>query len=231
MTSDLQGSTSPSILKLTASLKSIPYNTEIAYIQLFVTNNTDSTIVCSQLVFDLKIGRAANCIAEDASGIRINPVPDSDWVIVSDNNGRFTACPATASFRKLKPGSAIAFIITGIMTNELPGLTTIKVTGTGGGDEGGFTTSAEVPIAKIPAGLNITGFAVSAATVAANAPVELEWTIVGATTCTLVLPNTMLPNLSSNARFIVRPMKTTKYVLSATESGRAISEEITVVVE
>jgi len=230
MTNESRESKSPPPLSFSITPKMIPYGKTVSSLQVIITNTTDSVIVCSQFVIDLKIGSSSVCISEDASAITMKSVTGSDWIINRNSEGQFAASVPTNSQVKLNPRCALSFIIRGITTNSIPGLTTISVCGSGSVNGVGFTAPGEISLAKVPAGTNITGFTANPVTVPPDTPVNLEWVTIGAIMCTLSSPDGKRA-VAPNGMFTVLPAKTTSYTLTATDRGHSVHEEITVVVE
>jgi len=124
----------------------------------------------------------------------------------------------------LAPGDSIAFLISGIDVNELPGLAMITVY-----ERTDVPRQALLSVSKMPPGLAITRFTASPVQVAPNQQSTLAWQTTGADSVTLSCQgeSKIYPAIG---QCDIRPERTTLYTLTATGSGTYTYQQLTVYV-
>jgi hypothetical protein len=198
-----------------------PQQPQVIDLMITVYNPMPKPVPCTQLVFVLPIG-AGNGSLTTVPAVGVAPGQGVPWKITSDGQGNLKALPQPPA-TGLDVGASIAFKVTGIQVNQLPGLAEILVY-----EQTDTTRSTQLGISKVPPGLAITSFSASPVQVSPNDPVELAWTTTGATTCTLSW-NGQSQNVATSGTYTIRPGATTTVTLNATGAS-TISQQLTIYV-
>ena len=99
---------------------------DTASLFLAVNNDTATHRDCPQLIFVLPVGTGAGDLTADPAGLTATVADGTSWAIESDGSGTFTAMPQPPA-TGLDAGESVAFSISGLVVNELPGLAEIAV--------------------------------------------------------------------------------------------------------
>ena len=218
----------PALFAYDAAPRTVPFtddSTRPSTVTLMVTVNNSQPVEvdCVQIVFALPVGVRNGDLTANPSTIACTPVQGVPWSIDSDDNGNFTAMPSPPA-RGLDVGDSIAFLLSGIEVNDLPGqvmITVYEVT-----DE---TREWQVPLVKVEPGLAITSFTASPVQVRSGQDSTLSWTTTGAETCRISWDGGGVDVAPEGTRR-VQPERTTTYTLSASGDGRTLVAQITVYV-
>lgn len=218
----------PALFAYDATPANVPYTSDSHDVQqvtlmITVNNPTAAHVDCSQLVFSLPVGSGNGDLTTNPSAIACSPCLGVPWTISSDDEGSFTAMPQPPA-TGLDVGDSIAFLLSGVQVNELPGLTMVTVY-----EATDTVRSALVPVAKVPPGLAITSFTAAPVQVRAGDVSTLSWTTTGASSCTLSWSGQTVP-VELDGEHPVRPQSTTTYTLTAVGDSSPITEQITVYV-
>jgi hypothetical protein len=196
----------------------VPYTTDPNHptpvtLMITVNNPTPKFVDCPQLVFTIPTGTGAGAITNNPAKITPSPALGVPWTITSDKAGNLTAIPNPGT-SGLGVGDSIAFLITNIDINDLPGLAVIDVW------EGLDPRYTNLDVSKTPPGLAITSFTANPIQISAGDTTTLSWTTTGAQTCTLSWQGNTKTNLKTDGELPVTPEITTTYTLTATNTPR-----------
>ncbi len=94
--------------------------------QLGAANITGAHVDCSEITFALPIGICDNELTADPSAISVSAAPGTTWAVSTDGRGNITARP-TPPATGLDNGESVAFIVSSVRVNEIPGSAPIVI--------------------------------------------------------------------------------------------------------
>jgi hypothetical protein len=186
------------------------------------TNPTPVHHDVTQIVFSLPIGSGNGDLTSNPA-VQTTPALGVPWTIDSDGAGGLTAMPQPPA-TGLGPADSIAFFVSAIQVNELPGLAEITVY-----EQADAVRQALLAVSKVPPGLAITEFTASPIQVPPGQPTTLAWQTTGADSVTLSWQGGS-KLLAPNGQCVMRPSQSTLYTLTATGSGHSTYQQLTVYV-
>lgn len=181
-------------------------------LMITVNNPTGKHVNCPTLVFSLPVGSRAGDLTSNPGALAATSAQGVPWTITSDKAGNLTALPE-AGTTGLRAGDSIAFLVSNIEVNALPGLAMVSAWEQS--DELRYTS---LGISKVPPGLDITSFTVNPVQIPAGGSTTLSWTTTGAQTCTLSWQGNSRTGLPVDGTLPVSPVETTTYTLTATST-------------
>lgn len=184
-----------------------------------VNNPIGTHVECSELVFTIPIGRGAGDLTTDPSGLAPAPALGVPWSITSDDAGNLTALP-NAGTTGLGAGDSIAFLISNVHVNDLPGLALVGVW-----EQTDDLRYDYLRVTKVAPGLAITSFTANPVQVSTGSPTTLSWTTTGAQTCTLSWQGNTRAGLDPDDTLQISPTETTTYTLTASSTPQGQEQE------
>ncbi len=161
-------------------------NPSMASMVVTVSNNTHKPIWCNKLTFGIPIGKLAQDLTDDATGILVSANPSSEWQISQTTSGVFVATPTKPEYEKIAEGG-ISFQIFNIPVNKQVGTFTLGVTESSSTNGSDFTDkSNKYDLAKFPYGFYVGNFAASSPLVGHGEPVTLTWNGADIATYTMI---------------------------------------------
>lgn len=192
-------------------------------LMLVVANSAGHDVTCAQIGFALTPGREAADLTEDVATIAVGVVQGTHWTPAGDTPGIFAWTP-DPGHEVLHDGESIAFVLTGIAVNDVPGLVPVTVYETT--DE---PRQARLALVKSEAALGITSFTAVPVQVNPGQRTTLTWTTIGADHCTLSTDASSRA-VDPKATRKETPAATTTYTLTAEGQGTSQTAQIIVTV-
>lgn len=216
----------PALFTYAITPTSVPYRNagdspQTVDLTITVLNPTLGPVRCSRLVFVLPVGSGGSDLTATPA-VGTEPGLGVKWSITSDGQGTLTAMPK-APVTGLDLGGSIAFSVTGVQVNTLPGLTEIEVW-----EQTDTRRTTQLEVSKVPPGLAITSLAANPVQVGAGDTVTIAWATTGATTCTLLWDGLVTP-VPPTGTYPISLDATTTVTLNATAES-TISQQVTVYV-
>jgi hypothetical protein len=213
----------PAAFAYAATPTVVPYTAESTQpvpVTLLITinNPTPKFVNCTQLVFSIPVGTGAGALTNNPASITPQPALGVPWTITSDKAGNLTAVPNVGT-SGIGAGDSIAFLISEVEVNTLPGLAVIDVW-----EQSDVLRQSYLNVSKAPPGLAITSFSANPIQVPAGTSTTLSWTTTGAQTCTVSWPGGTKTGLPVDGTLPVAPPITTTYTLTATSTPSAPNE-------
>jgi hypothetical protein len=232
----------PALFDYAVTPNVVPYTTDSDHItpvtlMITVNNPTPKFVNCNQLTFSIPVGNGAGDLTNNPTAINPYPGLGVRWSITSDDAGNLTAVPS-AGTSGIGVGDSIAFLISDIEVNEVPGLVLVNIW-----EDTDQLRYTNRDVSKAPPGLAITSFTANPVQISAGDRTTLSWTTTGALSCTLSWQGNTKRDLDVDGTHPVYPEITTTYTLTATstpdtdpspgddaDGGSSVSQQVTVYV-
>ena len=89
-------------------------------------NGSGAAVDCSQITFEVPVGRGEPDLSPDLSTVTASVLPGASWQITGDGHGQFTATPEEGH-ATVDAGATLTFQLAGLAVGALPGMVTVGV--------------------------------------------------------------------------------------------------------
>jgi hypothetical protein len=192
-------------------------------LMLAVANGTGRDVICQQIGFTITPGERQGDLTDDVSNIASGVTLGTHWTPSSETPGSFAWTP-DPGHEVLHAGESVAFLVTNVTVNDVPGLVELTLYETTD-----VPRQMTLKITKRETTLGITSFTAVPVQVNPGQSTMLTWTTTGADHCTLTIGGRSSP-VPLDGTQPDEPVATTTYTLTAEGKGTSISAQLTVVV-
>lgn len=200
-----------------------PAEESVVSLMFTVTNDTGENVDVRRIAFAVRVGPQEGELAARAP-FSVTAAAGVDWDATCADDGTITVSPRPP-LTGLSAGQSVAFFASGLVVNERPGMSVIRVW-----EDSGERRMSSVSVVKTTPGLAITRFQASPVQrLPGDRDCILDWTTTGADSVTLTHGGVTEP-VGREGPKPVKPRVTTLYTLTASGGGTSIHEQLTVYV-